>query len=92
MNDWQDKAQKNYFKLIKERGGQSRVYVKHQWIGLLLAQMLEDEKHKSLYMKLAKKYSEEKLFNLAKSIAENKKIKNKGAYFMKVWHEKYTNQ
>lgn len=92
MIDWHDKVKEKYLNLIKERSVKSRVYSKHQWVGLLLAEILEDEKHKSLYMKLAKQYSENKLFSLAESIADNKKIKNKGAYFMKVWHEKYKNE
>lgn len=92
MTDRHDKINDSYLKLIKERGSKSRVYTKHQWVGLLLAQILEDEEHKSLYMKLAKKYSEGKLLALAEAIAENKRIKNKGAYFMKVWYERYSNK
>jgi len=82
-----NKEIRDYLKTIGERARKSRVYAKHQLIGLLLAEILEDEKHKSLYMKMAKKYREEELLGLAKTIAENKKIKNKGAYFMKVWHK-----
>jgi len=49
-----------------------------------LARILNDEKHKSLYIKLAKEYNGEKLVNLARRVAEKKNIKNRGAYFMKI--------
>ncbi|MBZ1348808.1 MAG: hypothetical protein KY053_01045 [Candidatus Liptonbacteria bacterium] len=77
----------DYLKTIAERAKKSRVYTKYQLIGLLLAQLLDDEKHKSLYIKMAKKDDETKLLELAKSISEMKLVKNKGAYFMKVWHQ-----
>ncbi len=76
--------EKDYLEIIKERGRQSRVYKKYQLIGLEIAQLLNDENHKSLYIKLAKEYGSEKIFILAKDVSERKKVKNKGAYFMKV--------
>jgi hypothetical protein len=76
----------NYQDLLKKRAKESKVYAPYQLTGLMLAEILEDKKHKSLYIKLAKNYEESKLIRLAKSIAEKKNIKNKGAYFMKVWH------
>jgi hypothetical protein len=78
----------DYLKLIEERAKQSHVYTKHQLIGLVLAEMLGDEDHKSFYMRLAKDYPENELFSLAGDVAENDQIKNKGAYFMTVWHER----
>lgn len=76
-------AQKNsYLKRLKERASQSRVYRKYQLDGLEIAQLLRDETHKSLYIKLAKERSAQKLRSLAKEISEMKHVKNKGAYFM----------
>jgi hypothetical protein len=72
----------NYLKELKKRAKKSRVYKKYQLDGLEIAQLLKDEKHKSLYIKLAKEMNGQKLRRLAKEIAEEKNIKNKGAYFM----------
>lgn len=77
-----------YFEEIKKRRKKSRVYKKFQMIGLEIAMLLEDEKHKSLYIKMAKEGEQEKLLLLAKDVAEKKRVKNKGAYFMKVALEK----
>ena len=75
---------KNYLKTIKERVKKSHVYKKYQFTGLLIAQLLNDEKHKSLYIKLAKKHPGGHLLSIAKDVAERKNIENKGGYFMKV--------
>jgi len=77
---------KDYLDVIKERTKKVRVHKKFQFTGLAIAQLLDDEKHKSLYIKLAKKYDEQKLIILAKNISERKNIKNKGAYFMRVFY------
>ena len=74
----------NYLKNLKQRGKDSHVYRKFQLLGLEIAQVLEDEKHKSLYIKLAKEHGGDKMMRLAKDVAERRGIKNKGAYFMKV--------
>ena len=76
----------DYLKALRERGKKSKVYVQFQDIGLTIAGLLNDEKHKALYIKLAKENEADELLRLAKQIAEKKNIKNKGAYFMKVWH------
>jgi len=76
---------RNYLDIIKERAKKSRVYRKHQSVGLALAEILEDREHKALYMRLAKQHPEDDLVPLAKRIAENKAVKNKGAYFMRVF-------
>ncbi len=76
---------KNYMDVIRERAKKSRVYQKHQSTGLALAEILEDREHKALYMRLAKKYREDDLIPLAKRVAENKTVKNKGAYFMRAF-------
>lgn len=73
-----------YIEILKKRAKESRVYSPHQLAGLLIAEILNDEKHKSLYMKLAKKHGTDKLLKLAKSVAERKNVQNKGAYFMKM--------
>jgi len=72
---------------LEKRGKKSKIYTRHQLIGLEIAEILEDEKHKSLYIKLAKEKNPETLLELAKSVAERKKVKNKGAYFMKILKE-----
>lgn len=74
----------DYLKTIKERAKTSHVYKKFQLTGLLIAQLLNDEKHKSLYIKLAKNHNNEHLLSIAKDVSERKKIENKGGYFMKV--------
>lgn len=75
----------NYLNTLKERAKKCRVHRKFQLTGLSLAQLLNDEKHKSLFIKLAQKFNEEELLSLAKNVAERPNIKNKGAYFMKIW-------
>ena len=75
---------KEYLDTIKQRVKKARVYKKFQATGLLIAEILGDSEHKSLYIKLAKEYNERELVALAKSIAENKKIAKRGAYFMRM--------
>jgi hypothetical protein len=75
-----------YLEKMKGRAIKSRVHSKHQDIGLAVAEILEDKKHVALYMKLAKSEGDIVLA-MAKSVAENKNIKNKGAYFMALWHK-----
>lgn len=76
--------EKEYFLKLRERKKESRVYTLHQMTGLLLAEILGDSKHKSLYMKLAKQYDNQKLLELAKDISTRESIAHKGAYFMTV--------
>ncbi len=78
---------KKYIDLLKERKSTSRVYVPHQSVGLVLAEILDDEKHKSLYMKLAKEYDVQTLMGLAKDVASRRGVRNKGAYFMRLFTE-----
>ncbi len=78
----------NYFGEIEERGKKSKVYKPYQLFGLQIAQLLDDNDHKSLYMRLAKKYDNNYLLTLAKTISENNNVKNKGAYFMSVLFKK----
>jgi len=80
-----------YLEELKKRKKESKVYTEHQLIGLLIAEVLEDEDHKSLYIKLVKENDGDKLLKLAKSVAERKNVKNKGAYFMKLWASRSEN-
>lgn len=72
----------NYIDKLKTRGKESHVYRKYQLLGLEISQILQDEKHKALYIKLAKERGGERLLVMAKDVADRKNIKNKGAYFM----------
>ena len=71
-----------YMKELKRRAKESHVYRKYQLLGLEISQILNDEKHKSLYIKLAKEKNGDRLLQLAKEIADRKNVKNRGAYFM----------
>jgi len=74
-----------YLDRIQERAKKSRIHSRHQMIGLMVAETLRDPSHKSLYIKMARDENGEKMLYIAKSIAENTRIKNKGAYFMRMW-------
>lgn len=89
MEDFRSLSE-GYISNAKERGKKSRVYKSYQLTGLRLAELLEDNSHKSLYIKLAKEQPAEKLLGLAGRIAENHDIKNKGAYFMSVFFNENT--
>lgn len=69
---------------IKTRRKDSRVTKPYQLIGLEIADILGDRKHKALYIKLAKEKNPIELLRLAKEVEETKGVKNKGAYFMRV--------
>lgn len=83
-----DFDKEKYLKLLQERKKETHVYQEHQMVGLMLAELLEDEKHKGLYIKLAKTHNAQKLISLAKSISTNRNIERKGAYFMKLFYSK----
>jgi len=70
---------------LKERAKKTRAYTKYQLVGLEIAEMLSDEKHKALYIKLAKDGNSQELRRLAAEVRERSGIDNKGAYFMKLW-------
>jgi hypothetical protein len=71
-----------YFAKLKQRSITSHVYRKYQLDGLEIAQILGDEKHKSLYIKLAKERNAQELRLLARSVADRTGVKNPGALFM----------
>jgi hypothetical protein len=73
-----------YLEELARRAKESHVYRKYQLIGLEISQILNDPKHKALYIKLAKEKNGDALMRLAKDIAERKNVKNKGAYFMRL--------
>jgi hypothetical protein len=75
---------KTYLEELARRGKESHVYRKYQLIGLEISQVLSDEKHKALYIKLAKEHDADALLRLAKDIATRGAVNNKGAYFMAV--------
>jgi len=69
---------------LKKRGRRSRIYRHFQLIGLEIAMHLADEKHKSLYIKMAKIGDADALLVLARRVGDNRRVKNKGAYFMRL--------
>lgn len=73
-----------YAEKLAKRSRESRVYRQFQLVGLEIAEILSDRKHKALYIKLAKGGDGERLLRTAKEIAEKKNVKNKGAYFMSI--------
>jgi hypothetical protein len=75
---------KEYLKKVAERAQKSRISQPHQLAGLDVAQLLDDWGYRGLYMKLAKEFGETRLRMLAKAVAEQKNITNKGAYLMKI--------
>jgi len=81
-------SQSKYLDNLKKRNKESRVYTSYQLLGLEIADILNDNAHKSLYIKLAKDYDPDTLLRIAKSVAEKKRVRNKGAYFMRVLQEK----
>lgn len=79
------KALLEYLATLKEKQKKSRVYYVHQSIGLTIAETLNDEIHKSLYIKMAKEHDGRILLELAKDIASRKRVEIKAAYFMKLF-------
>jgi hypothetical protein len=74
----------DYLKKLKQRAKESHVYKKYQLVGLEIAQALGDEKHRALYIKLAKEGDGEALLRLAKEVADRRGVRNRGAYFMRL--------
>ena len=84
------RIREKYMAELKRRGKESHVYKKYQLIGLEISQILGDEKHKALYIKLAKEQNGDALMRLAKDVAERIDVKNRGAYFMTMLKERNT--
>ena len=81
-------VRERYLKELKRRAKESHVYRKYQLIGLEISQILGDEAHKSLYIKLAKEGNPDRLLRIAKEVAERKNVAKKGAYFMSLIKKK----
>ncbi len=80
-----------YLEELEKRKKTSRVHRSYQFVGLEIAAILRDWERRSLYMKLAKEGNADRLLALAKSVAEKRDVKNRGAYFMRlVQHERAT--
>jgi hypothetical protein len=74
----------DYIADLRKKAKESKVYQKHQLIGLQVAEILNDNKHKALYIKLAKEKNTDRLLEVARAVAERANIKNPGAYFMRI--------
>jgi hypothetical protein len=74
----------DYIKTLAKRARESKVYKPFQSTGLMLAEILDDQRNKAIYMRLSKIYDNQELIGKARDIAERKSIENKGAYFMKM--------
>lgn len=76
---------KDYVQRLDRRARESHVYRSYQLVGLELADILRDSRHKALYIKIAKDHADHhRLLILAKDIAGRPSVKNKGAYFMRL--------
>jgi len=53
-------------------------------IGLIIAELLHDRPHKSLYIKLAKYGDANRFMEIARDVSERGPVQNKGAYFMTI--------
>jgi len=82
---------KDFLETLRKRGEESKIYRPYQLTGLELSEILEDEKHKALYIKLAKENDAHRLIVLAKDVRERKNIQNKGAYFMRLLSDQKKN-
>jgi|WetSurMetagenome_2_1015567.scaffolds.fasta_scaffold1429459_1 hypothetical protein len=75
---------RTYLETLSARRKDARAYHKHQALGAELGELLRDTAHTALYIKLALQFDETRLRTLAKTVAEKRDVKNKGAYFMRV--------
>jgi hypothetical protein len=73
-----------YLQNLKKRAKESRAYTKFQLVGLEIANILKDQKHKALYIRLAKTGDADQLLRVAKEVADRGNVRNKGAYFMRL--------
>jgi len=71
-------------KMKTRRRTSSRVSRSYQLLGLEIADILGDRRHKALYIKLAKEKNPIELLRLAKEVEDKKNVKNIGAYFMSI--------
>jgi len=78
---------REYKKELERRSRTSRVYRNYQLTGLVIARMLSDEKHKTLYIQLAKNINNQTLMGIARDVAD-RNLKKPGAYFMAILKSK----
>ena len=78
-----------YIMRLRNRKKKSGAGTSHQLTGLVLAEVLADKgrKSKAIYIKLAKEYDNSALMALAKDVASRDGVRNKGAYFMRVFQK-----
>ena len=81
-------AHKTYLETLRARQDNKRISQEFQQAGLDIAEVLQDTRHKELSIKFAKEYDFRALFRLAKDVAERPGVRNKGAYFTKLFHQK----
>ena len=77
---------KQYLYTMRERGLQRNVQFEFQLVGLEVAALFGDYAHKALYIKLTKQHGKDKILRLAKMVAGQNNVRNKGAYFMRLLH------
>lgn len=77
-----------YLSLLNRRAKESRSYRAFQTTGTDIADILGDQKHIALYIKIAKTIDGQTLLQTAKLIMQNKNVRNPGAYFMRIAKEK----
>lgn len=77
-----------YLSLLNRRAKESRSYRAFQTTGTDIADILGDQKHTALYIKIAKTVDGQTLLQTAKLIMQNKNVRNPGAYFMRIAKEK----
>jgi hypothetical protein len=75
---------REYIKTLAKRSKESKIYKPFQSTGLMLAEILNDQEHKAIYIRLCKIYDNQELIIKARDVAERRGIKNMGAYFMKM--------
>ncbi len=80
-------ASRGYLKTLFKRAKETRIYKPFQSTGLALAEILDDQENKAIYIRLAKIYDNDELIRKARDVAERKSVDNKGAYFMKMLKE-----
>lgn len=78
---------RSYLATLTKRRKDTRAYHRHQAVGAELAEILGDPRHTALYIKLAKEKDEQLLRALARAAADNKAVRNPGAYFMRLLQE-----
>jgi hypothetical protein len=75
----------DYLRELKKRSQESHVHKEFQLVGLEIADLLSDQAHKALYIKLAKQHPRpHDLLTIAKEVAGKNDVKRKGAYFMAI--------